>query len=166
MCRLIHGFLVGGVLVGSLFLGGVCAQGKRPESGQEQAASIELTNSHPKSSFAVSADVLARSPSVVALSFTRVVNPARTAFAIFVYLSYRPPEAVDAAPLKILVGNGSLYPADRPGGFLLRVSAAFGKLKAAKATDVRLVLEMRRIHPAEPWFQVEVTAAPPQWRSQ
>ena len=162
MWRLIDGFLVG-----TLFLGGVCgAHSERPESRQEQAGPVKLTDSHPGASFEVSADVLGSSPTVVALSFTRVVNPARTAFAIFVYLSYRPAEAADAAPLRILLGNGTLYPVDRPGGFRLRVSAAFGKLKAAKATDVRLVLEMKRIHPAEPWSHVEVTAAPPQWRSE
>jgi hypothetical protein len=66
----------------------------------------------------------------------------------------------------MLVGNASLYPADRPGGFRLRASAAFAKLKAAKATDLRLVVELKRIHPAQPWTQVEVTVAPPQWRDE
>jgi hypothetical protein len=153
--------IVRGLLVGSLVFGASVEL----SASQVQAESVELTNGRTEGSFAVSPDTLASSPPVLALSFPRVVNPANTPFVVFVYLTYRPGEAPDAAPRKILLGNGSLYPADRPGGFRLRASAAFAKLKAAKANDVRLVLEMKRLHPAEPWSQVEVTVAPPQWRS-
>jgi hypothetical protein len=154
--------IVRGLLVGSLVFGGSVDL----SASQVQAESVELTNSQTQGSFAVSPDTLASSPPVLALSFTRVVNPANTPFVVFVYLTYRPGGAPRAAPRKILLGNGSLYPADRPGGFRLRTSGPFAKLKAAKATDVRLVLEMKRLHPAEPWSQVEVTVGPPRWRSE
>jgi hypothetical protein len=160
--------VVHGLLAGTLLLACVCAGGQQPEArrDQGQAGSIELTNSHPEASFVVSPEVVASSPAVLELRFTRVVNPARTEFQIFVYLSYRPGDEADAAPIRILLGNGNLYPADRPGAFRLRASTAFGKLKAAKASGVRLVLEMKRMHRAEPWSQVEVTVTRPQWRGE
>lgn len=155
------------LLIVALLLGGVGMESQQSDTrpGQVRAEPIALTSSSPEASFIVRADTLASSPTVLALNFTRVVNPARTSLQIFVYLSYRTGEKPSAAPVRILLGNTSLYPADRPGGFRLRVSDAFGKLKAANATDARLVIEMERIHPAEPWSQVEVTVAPPQWRS-
>ncbi len=142
------------------------AQQAKPTGTQARAESIELTKNQTTGSFAVSPDVLASAPPVLGLSFPRVVNPANTPFSIFVYFSYRTEEATGTSTEKALVGNASLYPADRPGGFRLRTSVAFAKLKAAKATDIRLVVEMKRIHPAQPWTQVEVTVAPPQWRGE
>jgi len=160
--------IVGGLLAGALLLGSARTEGQRvdPSASQGRPQAVKLTNNQTEGSFAVSPDTLASAPPVLALSFTRVVNPANTPFEVFVYLSYRPVETAGTAPRRILLGNGSLYPADRPGGFRLRASAAFAKLKAAKATDVRLVLEMKRLRPAEPWSKVEVTVAPPQWLSE
>jgi hypothetical protein len=159
----IHGLLAGALLFGAPF-----ARVQMTNRAQDQVpvAPAALTNSRPEASFAVSPETVAGSPPVLALSFTRVVNPAQTQLQIFVYLSYLPAERREGAPVRIPLGNVTLYPADRPGGFVLRASDALGKLKAAKATDVRLVLEMKRIHPAEPWSQVEVTVAPPQWRTE
>jgi hypothetical protein len=142
------------------------AQQAEPTGTQARPESIELTNKQTTGSFAVSPDVLASAPPVLGLSFPRIVNPANTPFSIFVHFSYRTAKATGTSPEKMLVGNASLYPADRPGGFRLRASAAFAKLKAAKATDIRLVVEMKRIHPAQPWTPVEVTVAPPQWRGE
>jgi len=135
-------------------------------ASQVRPEPVELTNNQTTGSFAVSPDTLRSAPPVLALSFPRVVNPANTPFVILAHLSYRGGEGKDTAPLRIPLGNGSLYPADRPGGLRLRTSAAFAKLKAAKATDVRLVLEIKRLRPAEPWSQVEITVAPPEWRSE
>jgi hypothetical protein len=160
---IIHGFLAVVLLFGS-----ACTREWRLVPGQDQAEkrAVELTSSHPEATFAVSQDTLTSSPAVLALSFTRVVNPNKTPFLIFVYLSYRPGEKTDILHRRILLGNGSLYPPELPGGFRLRVSAAFAKLKAEKATDVQLVLEMKRIHPGESWSQLKVTVAPPQWRGE
>ena len=168
MVRLRVAAIVCLLLAGALLCGDRSAEGQNvdPSASQAQPEPLELTNSRTTGSFAVSPETLRRAPAVLALSFPRVANPASTPFAIFVYLSYRTREGKEAPPVKILLGNGSLYPADRPGGFRLRSSAAFAKLKAAKATHVRLVLEMKRLHPAEPWSQVEITVAPPAWRSE
>lgn len=169
MSRLGMAAVVGGLLVGALCLGGSArteGQGALPNTSQVGVEAVELTNNHTTDSFAVSANTIASAPPVVALGFPRVVNSANTPFVISVYLSYRPGEGRGEAPLRILLGNGSLYPADRPSGFRLRTSAAFRKLKAARATDVRLVLEMKRLRPAEPWSQVEITVRPPEWRDE
>lgn len=88
----------------------------------------------------------ASSPSVLALHFTQVTNPSRTPFQIFVFLAYQPVEQGAAGPVKIPLGDVALYPPDRPGGFMVRASGAFPELRAKKATDVRLVLEMKRLH--------------------
>jgi hypothetical protein len=169
MSRLGMAAVVRGLLIGALFFGGsgrTEGQGALLSASQARAEAVELTNNQTTGSFAVSADTLASAPPVVALGFPRVINPANTPFVISVYLSYRPGEGKGEAPLRILLGNGSLYPADRPGGFRLRTSAAFRKLKAAKARDVRLLLEMKRLRPAEPWSQVEITVRPPEWRGE
>ncbi|MGC2530355.1 MAG: hypothetical protein WA639_21620 [Candidatus Acidiferrum sp.] len=159
--------VVRGLLIGALFFGGSGrTEGAFPSASQVRAEAVELTNNRTTGSFAVPADTLASAPPVVALVFPRVINPANTPFVICVYLSYRPGEGKVEAPLRILLGNGTLYPADRPGGFRLRTSAAFRKLKAAKARDVRLLLEMKRLRPTEPWSQVEITVRPPEWRGE
>jgi len=155
--------MAGALLVVAL---SIVAQQAKPTGTQARPESIELTNNQTTGSFAVSPDVLAIAPPVLGLSFPRVVNPANTPFSIFVHFSYRTAKATGTSPEKILVGNASLYPADRPGGFRLRTSVAFEKLKRAKATDIRLVVEMKRIHPAQPWTRVEMTVAPPQWQGE
>jgi hypothetical protein len=155
-------------LVAALLYVGLSGAGQRTgeADGQEQAVQVVLTNSDPEVSFAISPDVVTAAPPVLALSFPQVVNPSNTAFQIFVYFSYRPAQKGSGAPLRILVGNAGLYPPDHPGGFVLRASKAFGTLRAEKATDVRLVLEMKPLHHAAPWPPVEVTVAAPQWRQE
>jgi hypothetical protein len=125
-----------------------------------------LTNSQPEVSFAIAPDVVTGSPPLLALSFPRVVNPSNTGFQIFVYFSYRSAQAASGAPHRILIGNGSLFPADSPGGFVLRASKAFRILAADKAIDVRLVLELKPVQADRPWPPVEVTVAAPQWRQE
>jgi hypothetical protein len=159
--------VVRALLIGALLFGGELAGGRSPSSGQGEtpANSVVLTNTRPQASFPLSAATLATAPRVLALHFTRVTNPAGTPFEIFVYLSYEPPQQGSAsAPARIPLGDMSLYPPDRPGGFVVRASNAFRKLNATKATRVRLVLEMQRLHPGSPWSQIELTVAPPEWR--
>ena len=161
-------WLVHTFLVGFLLWGFVCDGGESPEPGraQEQAGSAELTNDHPEVSLAVPADAVQSAPPVLELHFPRVVNPNKIAFEVFVFLTYRPNGGTEAEPARILLGSGSLYPADQPGGLRLRASGAWRKVKGAKGSDVRLVLEMKRIHPAKPWTQVAVTVAAPEWREE
>jgi len=163
---------VHGILIWALFLGGGYARGQGLE-GRAQGQTptqVTLTNDHPEGSFLIAPEILASPPPVLALAITQVINPNNTAFQLFVYLSYHPgaEEKRSPVPAKILVGNVGLYPPDHPGGFLLRSSTAFRKLRAANSNpaDVRLLLEMKRIHEGTPWTPVEVTVAPPEWRTE
>jgi hypothetical protein len=133
---------VHGLLIWALFLGGACARGQGLDGGaqgQTEPTRVTLTNDHPEGTFLIAPEILASQSPVLALTMTQVINPAKTAFQVFVYLSYQPgsEEKYRPAPAKILLGNVGLYPPDRPGGFLLPSSTAFRKLKAAssKPTD-------------------------------
>ena len=165
---------VGVCFFAALLLGGASARGQsvygEAPKPSAQPTKVVLTNDHPEGVFIIAPEVLAARPPVLALTFTRVVNPAKTSVQMLVYLSYRPGAGAKspAAPVKIPLGNVGLYPPDRPAGFLLRASAAFAKIQAAseKASDVRLQLEMKRIHADKPWTPIEVTVAPPEWRDE
>jgi len=158
-----------GLWLWALLLGGSHAkgQGLDGDRGQRQAAPtrVTLTNHRPTGYFPIDPETLASAPPILGVTITRVVNPGKTPFQVFVYLSYQP-RTGRTEPEKILIGNFGLYPPDRPSGFLLRSSRAFRKLKSLSSspTDLRLLLEMKRIHAKSPWTAVEVTIAPPEWR--
>ncbi|HEV2426335.1 MAG TPA: hypothetical protein VGZ29_16025 [Terriglobia bacterium] len=157
-----------GFLIGVVLFGGPKAGEQAPGTGHPgtETSGLTLTNTRPEGSIPVPAATLVSSPALLALHFTKVNNPSRTGFQIFVFLSYQPAQEGAARPVRVLLGNEAFYPPDRPGGFVVRASRAFRELKAAKATDVRLVLEMKRLHPQTPWPSVEVTVAPPEWRNE
>jgi hypothetical protein len=161
-----------GLLVWALLLGGARSAGRSPGGGAERPGKptpVTLTNDRPTGYFPLDPETLASAPPVLALRITRVVNPGETPFQIFVYLSCQQGagEKGRTEPEKILMGNFGLYPADSSAGFRLRASNAFRKLKAASSnpTDVRLLLEMKRIHETRPWTPVAVVVAPPAWQT-
>ena len=128
--------------------------------------SITLTNERPTGSFALQRALLEHPPAVLEVSLTKVVNPKAKAINVFVYFSGD--KKTDSASRKIEVGNFSLYPADRPGKFMLDAAPAFRKLaetKDAAAKEWRVVFELER--PAEQAAaQIEVTIAAPNWKSE
>lgn len=161
---------VHGLLLSALLLGSVQPPGPSPGDGSQRPArpaSVRLTNDHPTGYFILDPETIASAPPVVAISLTRVVNPGGTPFQLFVYFIYES-GAGEKGRTRIPIGNFSLYPLDRPGGARLRASNAFRQLKVArpKPTDVRLMLELKRIHENRPWTQVEVTVAAPEWRAE
>jgi hypothetical protein len=165
--------VVSGFLIEALLFGGLLATGRSQDQQHLTPTPVVLTNDRPTGSFPIGQETLASAPPILALTITKVVDPGQEAMGFFVYLSFRSSASSSGAnnqpaSQKILIGNFSLYPADRPGGFLLRASTAFNKLKAAssKPTDVRLVLEMKRLHETKPWPSVAVTVAPPEWRDE
>jgi hypothetical protein len=129
---------------------------------------LTLTNEYPTRSFPVDPDLLAQPPAILELSVTKVVNSALTSVAVFVYLSPIADKG-KPEPEKILVGNFSLYPPDRPGKFLLPVSTAFRRLNGghgvSKSNRVRLVLEMKRLDETSPWTPIALTISQPKWRA-
>jgi hypothetical protein len=117
-----------------------------------------LNPAHPAASFPIERETLASSPPILRVSITKVVNPARTPVGVYVYLS--PSQGSG----ETLVGNFALFPPGHPGGFLLGTSKAFAELRERGYTgEVRLRIELKRIHPAKPWTPLEVRVAPPQW---
>ena len=133
-------------------------------------AELTLSDQRTEGSFAIPPHVVKEPPPVLGLRVTKVVNPGNTAFQILIYLSAGAGPEKDPAAGRIPLGNVALYPADRPGAFLLRDTAAFNKLKAsmpkAKEGSARLVVEIRRLHKDKEWTHVELTFVPPEWISE
>jgi hypothetical protein len=154
-----------GFLIAVALVDGTCAAGA-PEHAPGPQASLTLSDEHPEVSFPIDSQTVSAAPAVLELKVPSVFNPARLGFHLLVYLTFDF-VAVKNKREKVLIGDAGFYPADRPAGFQMRSSKAFAKLKAAgsKATDVRLLLEIRRIHDAESWKPVKVTIAPPQWKT-
>lgn len=156
------------VMIAALLMGiGSSGQDRNPRGDPEGPTAITLSNVHPTGEFPVDPQTVAAAPAVLALKVTNVVNPAGTAFQLFVSLTYQPAVSPSATK-KIPVGNVGFYPPDRPAGFLLRSSRAFGELKhsGARPDNVRLSLEIKRLHESKPWTPVEITVAPPEWKSE
>ena len=132
---------------------------------QEVRRPVVLTSQQPAGSFPVAREVLASKPPIVFVSITRVVNPEMTPFEIWVHLSFENGKSASGRE-KALVGNFSLYPPDKAGGFQLNAADAFRTLEEAgkEQGEVRLEVEMRRIHEMKPWTPIEVTVSPPVWR--
>lgn len=122
-----------------------------------------LSNQQPAGSFPVAPEILASKPPILFVSITRVVNPGMTPFEIWVHLACEDKNGVSGP--RVLVGNFSLYPPDKAGGFQLNTADAFRTLNGKEYGEVRLVVEMRRIHETKPWTPIEVTVSPPVWRS-
>jgi hypothetical protein len=131
-------------------------------------APLVLTNERLTGSFPISSATLDAAPPILKLAITQVDNPKNLPFQIFAYFSCDAPAAAKSPPgqQKFLVGNFGLYPSDSPAAFVLPTSAAFNKLKACSSTsNVRLLLEIRRIHERSVWTPLQITIAPPEWRS-
>ena len=159
------------VLIWTLVWGVATCYGQsleRPAPTQSAIEHVVLTAEHPEGSFAVAPEVLASPPALLALTMIRVVNPANTPVEFQIYLACRPGSKPGAAPVKIPLGTVALYPPDRAAAFRLRASTAFRRLRTAMSepADVRLVVEMKRIHEEIPWSPIKVTLAPPKWESE
>jgi hypothetical protein len=156
------------------FVGTDCGSAKvqSPQSPQtktdESTVSpvVTLTDKHPSSSSPVPASVPAGDSKVLEVVVTKVVNPNMTPVTIFVYLSDSKKDKPE--PEQNPIGNFSLYPADRPGKFLLNAAPAINRASGSAATsksEMRLVFEMKRIHENKAWTSIEVTIGPPKWRA-
>jgi hypothetical protein len=159
---------VSGLLITVLLAGGFDAEGQTASAEVEGRATLTLTNDNPSGFFPLGEKTLASAPPILALTITKVVNPAKAGLDLAVYLSFQP--AASQPRENILIGNVSLYPSDHPAGFLMRASGAFGQLQAAgpisKSSAVRLLIEMKRVHEQTPWTPVELVVGPPDWRSE
>jgi hypothetical protein len=162
--------LLGVLLIWSLpFVGASCRSPSVQSTQQSETRPVStgkdvvtLTTERPTGSFKLEPELLNHSPEVLEVSVTKVKNPAASSVDIFVYVaSASETNKPDAE--KVLVGTFSLYPADRPGKFMLGPAEAFRKFSdTRKSSDnVRLVFEMKL--PAENKSPVEVTIESPSW---
>jgi hypothetical protein len=143
-----------------------------PQSGEmksdEPAATVvTLTQDRPSNSLPIKA--LGGSTSdaeVLEISITKVINTSLTPITIDVYLSES--ETGKSEPSRHLIGNFSLYPPDQPGKFLLNAKTVLQEVpqsdRNAKAHDVRLIFEMKRVDESKAWTPVELGIAQPVWR--
>ena len=162
--------LLGVLLIWSLpFVGASCGSPNVQSTQQSETRPVStakdvvtLTTEHPTGSFKLDPGVLNRSPEVLQVSVTKVTNPAASPVDIFVYVASAS-ETNKPAAERVLVGTFSLYPADRPGKFMLGPAEAFRKFSETRKSsdDVRLVFEMKL--PAENKSPVEVTIESPNW---
>jgi hypothetical protein len=141
---------------------GSVAAGRQAEEARK---SVVLTSLQLLGAFPVTPEILVSKPPVLFVSIAKVVNPERIGLEIFVYLSRATKD--DVKGQRILVGNFSLYPPDKPGGFQLSTADAFRKLKTGKSErgEVNVVVEMRRMHETGHLTPIEVTVSAPEWRS-
>jgi hypothetical protein len=149
----------------TLLMLGLVTEGPPPHVQQvKPAAAVTLDAGHLAGSFPVDPETVLAAPPVLSLSVTRVVNPAAQPFTLVVYLTSA---GEGGEAVKIRVGTVSLYPADRPAGFLLRTSSAFADLRrqrhATRPQSVRLLIELQPIHAGTAPGNLEVTVAAPRW---
>ena len=159
--------LLGVLLIWSLpFVGASCGAPSVQSTQQSETRPVStakevvtLTAEHPTGSFKLEAELLSRSPEVLQVSVTKVTNPGASPVDFFVYVA----SVKESAAEKVLVGTFSLYPADRPGKFMLGPAEAFRKFSETRKSseEVRLVFEMKL--PAENKSPVEVTIESPNW---
>jgi hypothetical protein len=158
------------------FLGISCgsANFQSPEPSKTQSTpsplneTVTLTNEHPTGSFLLQRETTKLPPTVLEASVTKVVNPKAKPVSIFVSVVPITP-AGDIPPVRIEVGNFSLYPADRPGKFLLDARPALQKISeterrtGAKKWQVVFALEQKPEQESSP---VEVTISAPNWKTE
>jgi hypothetical protein len=134
----------------------------------KHAASITLTDRRPAAFFRVSRETVSDAPPVLHVLVPRVVNPAGTALLVEVYFTVEPAGGAAALPpRRISVGHFAFFPANRGSGYVMNTSTAFRELKSMSAAneEIRLWFELRRLHPEKPWTKVEVSIAPPEWKT-
>ncbi len=163
------GLLIGLMCVSSANCGAVSVQTpkqnvKSPEMTPPPRQTLTLTNEQPSKAFSLK--LPARPLEAIEVSVSNVNNPARTPVDISVYLLSEP-EKDKTKSARILLGNFSLYPADRGGKFLLNPSPAARKLieqKSSKNEPVQAFFEMKRVDEKKPWTKVDLTISQLEWR--
>ena len=161
--------LLGVLLIWSLpFVGASCGSPGVQSTQQNEARPaptaarevVTLTTEHQTASFKIESDLLRRLPEILEVSVTKVVNPTSSSIDIFVYIASGEGNKAERES----IGSFSLYPADRPGKFMLSPAAAFRKFsetrKSLGAETVRLEFEMK-LPDNKP--RVEVTIETPNW---
>ena len=141
------------------------AQGASPELSVPISKPLKLTSQQPVASVRVAPNVVAEGRDILEVPVIEVRNPRQTPIEISVYFSSvgkgSPKEG------RIEVGSFSLYPADRPGNFLIRATKALETLRTKgwePGSELSLIFEMRPVRENEGWGDVAVTIGEVKWR--
>jgi hypothetical protein len=140
-----------------------------PGKAVESSSDVTLTEIQPVARIPLPAAIRAAPAPILEIPLARISNPQEMSFSIFVSLEWSRTAQGAARKEKILLGNFTVYPPDRPGNYILRASTTFEKLKALGADLVRdqivVALEMKRTNPNQPWSPVQVEIGPLRWRT-
>ena len=131
----------------------------------EQSPTIQLTHAQPRAVMAVQPAVLQRA-SLLILPITHIANETLTSVSVLAYLAWNG-EGRDR-PARLLLGQISIFPANQPGTFTIRLPSEFHDL-LRHSSDLRqrspsLVLELRPLHD-EALPPMHLTIGPVQWRN-
>jgi hypothetical protein len=153
------------LIAGDLFPGSAAGADCRPKAASANTE-VTLTHTHTKARVQLPAEFAANPTQFLQVPITHIANTAETAFSIFVYLEW-PGAKDDSTPREVPLGNFTVYPADQPGTYVLRVSDGFRQLRALGVNpgqdQVVVLLEMKRVSEKTPWTSIEVSIAPLRW---
>jgi hypothetical protein len=131
----------------------------------EQTPTIHLTHTQPRAVMAVSTAVLQRA-SFLILPITQITNETLTPVSVHAYLTWS--DLTGHGPAQLLLGQISLYPANQPGTFTIRLPQEFQDLlKQSPDFQQRspsLVLELHLLH-NQALPPMDLTIGPVQWRN-
>jgi len=142
------------------------AQNASPELPVPISKPLKLTSQQPVASIQVAPNIVTEGRDILEVSVIEVSNPRQTPIEISVYFSPAQKGSTDKED-RIAVGSFSLYPADRPGNFLIRATKALETLRTKgwePGSELPLVFEMRRVRENEDWADIAVTIGEIKWR--
>jgi hypothetical protein len=129
-----------------------------PTDGQSQSKNapcqVILTASKPRAACAIPSS-LAAPPRLVEIPVTKVENPSGQSFSIYLYVGSAKGEPA-------LIGNVTVFPADRTGVFTMRSQQAFERVWTSRAS-ARITVEIRRTSESRPWQPMSVSIGPLRW---
>lgn len=133
----------------------------------EQTSNVHLTHAQPRAVMAVPDAVLQRAPSLLILPVTQINNESLTPVSVYAYLTWSDPKHGNR-PARLLLGQISIFPANQPGTFTIRLSQEFQEL-LKQSPDFQqlsplLVLELRPIH-SQTLPAMDLTIGPVEWRT-
>jgi hypothetical protein len=126
--------------------------------------SVRLTNEQPTGSVAIGAETVRAQPRVASLTIVDVVNAEQTPVSVVAWIEW--PSRGRRGDVRSPLGTLGLFPPDRGGRFALDASSAFAALARDTAADrenVRLGLELRRVHGERAWTSIAMTVTV-EWR--
>lgn len=130
----------------------------------EQSPNIHLTHAQPRAVMAVPAAMLQRA-SLLILRITHITNETLTPVSVHAYLAWKG-DGRDR-PARLLLGQISIFPANQPGTFTIRLPSEFHDLQRSSDVQQRsasLVLELHPLH-HEALPPMDLTIGPVQWRT-